>query len=191
MRLIADLYFYPLQVGRINPDHPLVGGHKGPVLDIAWCPHNDNVIASGSEDCVVKVSEDIALPAGPLRDQKSNSQIPFNIAGVANTRWRSVTHINRTRCRSIVSSTSCRSCAMASNRTQCTAHRRFRQSSGHLECRYRRCTGQNRLSSRSHIFGVLGLERFEIGDNVQRQEDTVDQSTYGRGGERSILSRRR
>lgn len=43
------------KVGRINPDHPLVGGHKGPVLDIAWCPHNDNVIASGSEDCVVKV----------------------------------------------------------------------------------------------------------------------------------------
>lgn len=33
----------------------MVGGHKGPVLDIAWCPHNDNVIASGSEDCVVKV----------------------------------------------------------------------------------------------------------------------------------------
>ncbi|GJQ78111.1 hypothetical protein Trydic_g2449 [Trypoxylus dichotomus] len=43
------------QVGRIPADHPLVGGHKGPVLDIAWCPHNDNVIASGSEDCVVKV----------------------------------------------------------------------------------------------------------------------------------------
>jgi len=43
------------QVGRIPPDYPLVGGHKGPVLDIAWCPHNDNVIASGSEDCVVKV----------------------------------------------------------------------------------------------------------------------------------------
>ena len=33
----------------------MVGGHKGPVLNIAWCPHNDNVIASGSEDCVVKV----------------------------------------------------------------------------------------------------------------------------------------
>lgn len=43
------------KVGRISPDYPLVGGHKGPVLDIAWCPHNDNVIASGSEDCVVKV----------------------------------------------------------------------------------------------------------------------------------------
>ena len=46
---------FVFQVGRINPDYPLVGGHKGPVLDIAWCPHNDNVIASGSEDCVVKV----------------------------------------------------------------------------------------------------------------------------------------
>lgn len=43
------------KVGRISADYPLVGGHKGPVLDIAWCPHNDNVIASGSEDCVVKV----------------------------------------------------------------------------------------------------------------------------------------
>lgn len=50
-------------MGRINPDHPLVGGHKGPVLDIAWCPHNDNVIASGSEDCVVKVWQ---IPDGGL-----------------------------------------------------------------------------------------------------------------------------
>ena len=24
------------KVGRLNPDVPLVGGHKGPVLDIAW-----------------------------------------------------------------------------------------------------------------------------------------------------------
>ena len=29
-------------------------GHKGPVLDIAWCPFNDNVIASASEDATVK-----------------------------------------------------------------------------------------------------------------------------------------
>lgn len=40
-----------------------MGGHKGPVLDIAWCPHNDNVIASGSEDCVVKVWQ---IPDGGL-----------------------------------------------------------------------------------------------------------------------------
>lgn len=50
-------------MGRIPADHPLVGGHKGPVLDIAWCPHNDNVIASGSEDCVVKVWQ---IPDGGL-----------------------------------------------------------------------------------------------------------------------------
>ncbi|KAJ6636345.1 Coronin-6, partial [Pseudolycoriella hygida] len=50
-------------VGRINPDYPLVNGHKGPVLDIAWCPHNDNVIASGSDDGVVKVWQ---IPDGGL-----------------------------------------------------------------------------------------------------------------------------
>lgn len=33
------------------------------MLDIAWCPHNDNVIASGSEDCVVKVWQ---IPDGGL-----------------------------------------------------------------------------------------------------------------------------
>lgn len=43
------------KAGRIPADYPLVGGHKGPVLDIAWDPFNDNVIASGSDDCVVKV----------------------------------------------------------------------------------------------------------------------------------------
>ena len=32
-----------------------MAGHRGPVLDIAWSPHNDNLIASGSEDCVVKI----------------------------------------------------------------------------------------------------------------------------------------
>lgn len=36
-------------------NHPLVTGHKGPVLDIAWCPFNDQVIASSSEDTTVKV----------------------------------------------------------------------------------------------------------------------------------------
>ncbi|CAG0915018.1 unnamed protein product [Notodromas monacha] len=41
--------------GRINRDYPLVGGHRGPVLDIAWCPHHDNVIASASEDCYIKI----------------------------------------------------------------------------------------------------------------------------------------
>lgn len=51
------------QYGRLTPDAPIVGGHKGAVLDIAWNPFNDNVIASASEDCLVKVWE---IPDGGL-----------------------------------------------------------------------------------------------------------------------------
>eukprot|EP00918_Siedleckia_nematoides_P082218 GHVU01180230.1.p1 GENE.GHVU01180230.1~~GHVU01180230.1.p1 ORF type:complete len:526 (+),score=58.40 GHVU01180230.1:133-1710(+) len=43
------------KTGRVERDAPLVCGHKAAVLDIQWCPHNDDVIASGSEDCTVKV----------------------------------------------------------------------------------------------------------------------------------------
>ena len=32
-----------------------VTGHTGPVLDIKWNPFNDNIIASASEDCTVKL----------------------------------------------------------------------------------------------------------------------------------------
>ncbi|KAK3514492.1 hypothetical protein QTP70_018673, partial [Hemibagrus guttatus] len=42
-----------IQTGRIDKSYPTVCGHTGPVLDIDWCPHNDQVIASGSEDCTV------------------------------------------------------------------------------------------------------------------------------------------
>lgn len=44
-----------LQTGRVDVNQPLVAGHKGPVLDIAWCPFNDNVIASASDDALVRV----------------------------------------------------------------------------------------------------------------------------------------
>ena len=47
-----------VQSGRIDKAYPTVCGHTGPVLDIDWCPHNDHVIASGSEDCTVMVSRD-------------------------------------------------------------------------------------------------------------------------------------
>ncbi|XP_058877102.1 LOW QUALITY PROTEIN: coronin-1B-like [Acipenser ruthenus] len=43
------------KTGRIDKAYPTVCGHTGPVLDIDWCPHNDEVIASASEDCTVKV----------------------------------------------------------------------------------------------------------------------------------------
>ena len=32
-----------------------VCGHSRPVLDIKWNPFNDNIIASASEDCTVKL----------------------------------------------------------------------------------------------------------------------------------------
>lgn len=43
------------KVGRIERDYPLVTGHRGPVLDLAWCPFNDQILASGSEDCTVRI----------------------------------------------------------------------------------------------------------------------------------------
>ncbi len=49
------LVFLSLQTGRIDMSYPTVCGHTGPVLDIEFCPHNDNIIASGSEDCSVMV----------------------------------------------------------------------------------------------------------------------------------------
>ena len=56
-----DCYLWHLfgvfQTGRIERDAPIVGGHKAAVLDIKWCPHNDDVIASASEDCTVKVKK--------------------------------------------------------------------------------------------------------------------------------------
>lgn len=43
------------KVGRIDKDYPVVDAHRGPCLDIVWCPFNDNVIASSSEDCTTKI----------------------------------------------------------------------------------------------------------------------------------------
>ena len=41
--------------GKLDPNAPLVAGHKGPVLDIQWCPFDDNIIASASDDGLVRV----------------------------------------------------------------------------------------------------------------------------------------
>ncbi|CAG08879.1 unnamed protein product, partial [Tetraodon nigroviridis] len=43
------------KTGRVDKNYPMVIGHSGPVLDIDWCPHDDNVLASGSEDCTAMV----------------------------------------------------------------------------------------------------------------------------------------
>ncbi|XP_077483425.1 coronin-2B-like isoform X3 [Amblyomma americanum] len=41
--------------GRVEVSAGKVTGHKGPVLDLKWNPFNDNVIASCSDDCTVKI----------------------------------------------------------------------------------------------------------------------------------------
>lgn len=51
------------RTGRVDRDTPLVVGHKAAVLDLAWCPHNDNLIASASEDCTIKIWD---IPNGGL-----------------------------------------------------------------------------------------------------------------------------
>ncbi|XP_046592523.1 coronin-2B isoform X1 [Neodiprion lecontei] len=41
--------------GRLDFNASRVTGHTGPVLDIKWNPFNDNVIASCSDDCTIKL----------------------------------------------------------------------------------------------------------------------------------------
>ncbi|XP_043910399.1 coronin-6 isoform X3 [Protopterus annectens] len=43
------------KTGRVDKNYPMVSGHTAPVLDIDWCPHNDNVIASSSDDTTIMV----------------------------------------------------------------------------------------------------------------------------------------
>ncbi|VDP51665.1 unnamed protein product, partial [Soboliphyme baturini] len=43
------------KVGKIDKDFPVVDAHKAPCLELAWCPFDDNVIASCSDDCTAKV----------------------------------------------------------------------------------------------------------------------------------------
>jgi coronin-1B/1C/6 len=53
------------QSGKVNPNLPLVAGHKGAVLDIDFNPFNDNLIASASEDCTAKIW---GIPSGGLKE---------------------------------------------------------------------------------------------------------------------------
>uniref|UniRef100_A0A8D9A7I2 Coronin n=1 Tax=Cacopsylla melanoneura TaxID=428564 RepID=A0A8D9A7I2_9HEMI len=43
------------RTGRLDFNSSRVTGHRGPVLDIKWNPFNDNIIASCSDDCTVKL----------------------------------------------------------------------------------------------------------------------------------------
>ncbi|XP_041965805.1 coronin-2B-like isoform X1 [Alosa sapidissima] len=56
------------KAGRIDPNYPKVCGHQGSVLDVKWNPFMDNIIASCSEDCSVRIWE---IPEGGLRRNMS------------------------------------------------------------------------------------------------------------------------
>ena len=43
------------RVGRVDHSAPKVCGHSRQVTDVKWSPFNDNIVASGSEDCTVKL----------------------------------------------------------------------------------------------------------------------------------------
>lgn len=43
------------KTGRVDFNAYKISGHSGPVLDIKWNPFNDNVIASCSDDCTIKL----------------------------------------------------------------------------------------------------------------------------------------
>lgn len=45
------------QYGRLKTNQPHVNGHTSPVCDLAWCPFNDNLLASCGEDAKIKIWE--------------------------------------------------------------------------------------------------------------------------------------
>jgi coronin-2 len=53
----------PFQTGRIDFQCCKVLGHTGQVLDLKWNPFDDNVIASASDDCTIKLWK---IPDGGL-----------------------------------------------------------------------------------------------------------------------------
>lgn len=69
-----------MQTGRLDKAYPVVSGHTAPVLDVEWCPHNDHVIASGSEDCNVMVSGNCWMAKG-TRGRQEWSSAGWEIGG--------------------------------------------------------------------------------------------------------------
>ncbi|EDV21703.1 uncharacterized protein TRIADDRAFT_36434 [Trichoplax adhaerens] len=75
------------QVGRVDTaNQAVVNGHKGPVLDIAFNPFNDNVVASSSEDCTAKIW---FIPDGGLEETKTEAEVTLlgHQRRVTHVRW--------------------------------------------------------------------------------------------------------
>lgn len=63
---LDSFWLLTLQVGSVEHDVPTVSGHRAAVLDIQWCPFNDDLIASGSEDMTVKLW---TIPEGGITEK--------------------------------------------------------------------------------------------------------------------------
>lgn len=66
------------KTGRVPLNAPKISGHKGQVLDIAWCPFNDHVIASCSDDCSIKIWE---IPEGGLEKDYTQEDAAVELLG--------------------------------------------------------------------------------------------------------------
>ena len=72
--------------GRVEADHPTVNGHTGACLNFDWNPHNDNVLATSSEDCTVKIWN---VPDGGFtaNHNEPNASLHGHMRKVTHVKW--------------------------------------------------------------------------------------------------------
>jgi len=63
------------KTGRIDASQAKVTGHKNRVLDIQWNPFDENLIASASEDCTIKVWK---IPDGGLKTDLTDAIVELH-----------------------------------------------------------------------------------------------------------------
>jgi coronin-1B/1C/6 len=68
------------KVGKVARDFPTVAGHSASVTDTAWNPFNDNLLATGSDDCTVKIWE---IPDGGITEKLTTPVADLTGAGKA------------------------------------------------------------------------------------------------------------
>ena len=63
--------------GKLPRGYPLINGHSGAVLDTAWCPFNDHLLATGSDDATVREGScSCPSPAAPWPPRPSPAPPP-------------------------------------------------------------------------------------------------------------------
>eukprot|EP00514_Thraustochytrium_sp_LLF1b_P002945 CAMPEP_0184519094 /NCGR_PEP_ID=MMETSP0198_2-20121128/6438_1 /TAXON_ID=1112570 /ORGANISM="Thraustochytrium sp., Strain LLF1b" /LENGTH=442 /DNA_ID=CAMNT_0026909577 /DNA_START=276 /DNA_END=1604 /DNA_ORIENTATION=- len=61
--------------GRLPPQPPVLDGHRGAVLDFEFNPMHDNLIATGGDDCTVKIW---GIPSGGLKESQSTPLVDLH-----------------------------------------------------------------------------------------------------------------